>query len=110
MTVVVSGICVVGPLGEGRAAHWDALKAGTSAIASLTAAGGDPLPLAAGARAAGFDVKPHLTDRKMARLLNPALAFALAASRLALADCGLDLATVEPARRGLYCQTGMFQV
>lgn len=110
MTVVVSGIGVISPLGEGRAAHWARLSAGDSAIAPLAEAGGDPLPLAAGARAPGFDVKPHLTDRKMARLLNPASAFALAAAGLALADAGLDLAAIPPARRGLYCQTGMFQV
>ncbi len=109
MTVVVSGIGVVSPLGEGVTAHWARVQAGESAIAALGQAG-DSLPLVAGARVANFDVKPFLTDKKMARLLNPASALTLAASRLALDDAGLDLAAVPPARRGLYCQTGMFQV
>ena len=110
MTVVVSGIGIVSPLGEGAMAHWARIVAGASAIAPLAADGHDSLPLAAGARVPAFDVKPYLKDKKMARLLNPASALTLAASQLALADAGLDLASIPPARRGLYCQTGMFQV
>lgn len=110
MTIVVSGIGIVSPLGAGAQAHWARVTAGDSAIAALDGVGGDDLPLAAGARAAGFDVKPFLADKKMARLLNPASALKLAASKLALDDAGLDLAAVPPHRRGLYCQTGMFQV
>lgn len=110
MTVVVSGIGVVSPLGASAAAHWARVVAGESAIAPLGPLTGDALPLASGARVADFDVKPFLKDKKMARLLNPASALTLAASQLALDDAGLDLAAVPPARRGLYCQTGMFQV
>lgn len=110
MSVVITGIGVASPLGLGREAHWQALTAGTSAITTWTPDAVDPLPVHGGARLQSFDVTPFLKDRKMARLLSRPSALGFAAAHLAVADSGLDLDTVAPERRGLYCQTGMFQV
>lgn len=112
--VVISGIGIVSPLGEGRQAHWGRMLACDSAVGSLTANPRDPLPVFAGARFADFALLPYLADRKMARLLSTAAGYGFAATSLALKDAGerayLDLTHVAGARRGLYCQTGMFQV
>jgi 3-oxoacyl-[acyl-carrier-protein] synthase II len=108
--VVITGIGVASGLGLGRAAHWQALVAGEAALASWSPDPADPLPVHGGARVLNFDIMPHLRDRKMARLLSRASAFGFAASNLALADAHVNLASYAPDRRGLFCQTGMFQV
>ena len=108
--LVITGIGVASALGLGWRDHWDALVAGKSAIAGWTQDPADPLPVHGGARVDGFNVNPYLADRKMARLLSRSSALGFAASHMALADSKLDLATIPGDRRGLFCQTGMFQV
>lgn len=108
--LVITGIGVASALGLGRQAHWEALTAGTSAVAAWPRDPADPLPVHGGTRVEGFNVAPYLADRKMARLLSRSSALGFAAAHMALADRGLALDGIPGERRGLFCQTGMFQV
>lgn len=108
--VVITGIGIASALGLGREAHWQALLEGQSGVAAWGLEAQEPLPIHGGARIPTFDVMPYLADRKMVRLLGRPSALEFAASHLALNDAGGALAAVHPERRGLYCQTGMFQV
>ncbi|MDB5099537.1 MAG: Beta-ketoacyl-[acyl-carrier-protein] synthase [Cyanobacteria bacterium RYN_339] len=108
--LVITGIGVASALGLGRTAHWDALVAGKSAITAWAQDPADPLPVHGGARLENFNVAPYLADRKMARLLSRASALGFAASHMALEDAHIDMSAIPGERRGLFCQTGMFQV
>jgi 3-oxoacyl-[acyl-carrier-protein] synthase II len=87
--VAVTGLGVVSPIGIGREAFWDALFAGRSGIAPLSAFE----PVGCRSRLAGevrdFDPAAVL-GRQGLRLLDRTTRLALGASALALADAGLS--------------------
>lgn len=92
-TAVITGLGVVAPTGIGADTHWRASLAGRCGIAPIPDAA--DLPVRVAGQVAGFDetrwVEPRLivqTDRWTW--------FALAATRLALADAALDPGTLPP--------------
>lgn len=88
--VAVTGVGVVTPLGIGRDAFWRALAAGRSACE------GAPDSASVGELTVpGLELSPQL--RRMDRLSR----MAVIASRLALADAGLDAGAVPPGRLGI---------
>lgn len=102
--VAVTGIGIVSPLGVGREAFWAALSAGRSGIVPLEGLARDSGLPRIGAPAAVFDARaliasPHL--RRMDRLSR----MAVAASRLALDDAGIDAAHLVDAQTGIVLGT-----
>lgn len=108
--IALSGIGILSPLGIGRTPHWDRLRAKESGLVALEPDPIAPLPLSRGGLIKSFQLAEFLPDRKLARMLSQATSYSFAAAQLALTDAGVSMQGIPPERRGLYCQTGMFQV
>jgi 3-oxoacyl-[acyl-carrier-protein] synthase II len=98
--VVVSGIGLVTSIGFGREAFWTALLAGTSGIGPVESFDTSAFPVHLGAEVRGFDAAARL------RRLDPAETgrasqFAAVAARDALADAGLDDASLDRSASGV---------
>ncbi len=98
--VAVTGIGVVSPVGVGRQAFWRALLAGESGIAPVESFDTSRFKVRLGAEVRGFDPAPWC-ERLRPEELGRASQMAVAAARLALADAGLDVATIDAERAGV---------
>jgi act minimal PKS ketosynthase (KS/KS alpha) len=94
---VITGIGVIAPGGTGQAAFWDLLSSGRTATGPITAFDARNFRSRVAAEC-DFDPVAHgLTPREVRRM-DRAAQFAVACTREAIADSGLDLANV-PAER-----------
>jgi len=91
--VVVTGMGCVSPVGADRASTWEALCAGRSGVARITAFDPSDLPSQMAGEVKGFD-PIALLGRKEARRTGRGVALAVAAAREAVADSGIDLGPV----------------
>jgi 3-oxoacyl-[acyl-carrier-protein] synthase II len=89
MRVVVTGIGAVTPLGTGKQELWAALLAGKLGFAPVESFDTSPFSVHLGAEVRGFSAAPYVRTLDPERL-GRASQLAIAASRLALADAGLD--------------------
>ncbi len=88
--VVVTGIGVVSSLGPDRAAFWQGLREGRSAIAPIAAVDTTDLQFKNGAEVRGFEARAHF-DKRQADFYDRFAQFAVVAAREAIADSGLVL-------------------
>lgn len=97
--VVVTGLGAITPIGVGRERLWQGLRAERSAVGPVTRF--DPSIFRSRVAAEVNDFVPgdHL-DQKRAKRLDRFAQFAVAASRMALEDAGLDLAREDRERIG----------
>lgn len=103
--VVITGIGAVTPIGIGRAALWQGVRCGVSAVRGITRF--DPSPFASriAAEVDGFDPRDFM-DARWARRLDRFSQFALAAARLAVDDAGSPLDGCSDAI-GVYLGTAL---
>ena len=104
--VVITGIGAVTPIGTGRDALWDGLKAGRSAVRTLTRFDPSPFRSHNAAQVDDFTPSDHL-DAKRSKRLDRFGQFSVVAARLAVADSGLDLARENVDRIGAYMGTAL---
>lgn len=104
--VVITGVGMVTPLGLDRTTTWAALHTTHSAVRTVTRF--DPSPFRSHVAAAieGFDPVAQL-GQKLARRTDRCSQLALVATREALDDAGLDLATIAPDRVGVMMGTAL---
>ena len=104
--VVITGLGLVTPLGTGRDAFWSALRARHSRVGPISRF--DPTPFKSHIAAEVHDFHPgdHVEERR-ARRLDRFSQFSIAATRLALADAGLDLAREDRDRVGSMMGTAL---
>src|SRR5690606_23116211 len=95
-----TGIGLVSPLGTGTQATWDGLLAGRSGVGEITRFDASAFPTRIAAEVRDFDPEAFL-DRKEARKTDRFIQFALAASDMAAADAGLEVAPDEAERVGV---------
>jgi 3-oxoacyl-[acyl-carrier-protein] synthase II len=88
--VVVTGLGVVSPLGLDVTSTWSALREGVSGIGPITLFDASALPTRIGGEVRGFD-PVTLFGSKETRRSSRHIQFAMAASRQAVADSGLDI-------------------
>ena len=105
--VVVTGLGPMTPIGVGGDAFWEALSAGKSGVRNVE----DLVDLSGidvkiGAPIAAFDPADYI-EAKKARRLDRSAQFALAATKLALQDAAIDLATCDLDRFGVITGTGI---
>ena len=105
--VVVTGIGVLSPLGNDLASTWDGLTAGRSGIAKVSCTDPSSFPCQIAGEVRDFDPKPYFTNPKDARRADRFAHFAVAASRMALEDSGLDLEGVDRDRVGVMLGSGI---
>jgi len=98
--IVITGVGVVTSVGTGREPFWESLLAGRSGVSAVESFDTGGYSVHRGAEVKGFDAAPFLSNLDAARL-GRASQFAVAAARLALADAGLDAASLDPLRAGV---------
>jgi 3-oxoacyl-[acyl-carrier-protein] synthase II len=104
--VVVTGIGAVTPIGNDAPSTWRAALAGESGIDFIRAFDPSPFPVRIAAEVKDFD-PAGLVSPKELRKLDPNVRFALAASKEAVADAGLDEDGYDPARVGILYGTAI---
>jgi 3-oxoacyl-[acyl-carrier-protein] synthase II len=98
--VVITGIGAITPCGLTRDSFWDAVVRGESAAGPLTHFDTSNMPCKIACEVRGFDPVNYVGAAK-ARRLDPAVLYAIAASKEALVDSGLDLGRTDPDRIGV---------
>ena len=104
--VVITGIGAITPIGLGVDGLWDGLRRRTSAVRCITRF--DPTMFKSRIAGEVPDFMPtyHIEERR-ARRLDRYSQFAVAATRMALADARLDLAREDPDRVGAMMGTAL---
>lgn len=104
--VVITGLGVISPLGTGKELFWERLSRGQSGIAPVTRFPAVDFPT----RIAGEvkDFQPDVFfERKEAKRMDRFAQYAVAATRMALDDAGLQVEHEDKARVGVVLGTGI---
>jgi 3-oxoacyl-[acyl-carrier-protein] synthase II len=104
--VVITGIGPVTPIGIGKDAFWEGLRAARSAVRRVTRFDPSPFRSHVAAEVDGFD-SSHWLDPRRAKRLDRCSLFSLAAARLALADAGIELDREDADRVGAMMGTAL---
>lgn len=104
--VVITGIGTVTSYGDGVETFWDNLLAAKSGIDTVQSFDISDYPSKVGAEALHFKPGDYM-DPKEARRNDRYTQFAVASSRLALKDAGVDPATLDPDRFGVLIGSGI---
>jgi 3-oxoacyl-[acyl-carrier-protein] synthase II len=104
--VVVTGLGLVTPVGIGVESSWQALCAGKSGVGPITCFDTSELHTKIAAEVKDFNAEDWLS-KKEARRTERFIAFAMAASRMALDDSGLKIDSSNQERVGVYTGCGL---
>ncbi|MBW1698748.1 MAG: beta-ketoacyl-ACP synthase II [Deltaproteobacteria bacterium] len=104
--VVITGVGLITPLGIGKDETWDALCAGKSGIATITRFDPTGYETQIAAEVKGFRPEDFLS-RKEAKRTSEFIAYAIAASRMAVEDAGLIINESNADRVGVITGCGL---
>lgn len=104
--VVVTGIGTVTTFGNGVDPFWEAMLAGKSGLAAVTSFDTTDYPSKVGSECTDFNAADFM-DPKEARRNDRYTHFAVASSKLALEDAGIDTTKVDPERFGVLVGSGI---
>ncbi len=104
--VVISGLGLVSAAGLSVEQNWKRVRDGKTAIDFIRKIDSTSLPCRMGGEVQGLKPRSFLTNPKIIRFLRPDVLFGLAAAFQALADSGLDLASEDLSRAGLFVGNG----
>jgi 3-oxoacyl-[acyl-carrier-protein] synthase II len=104
--VVVTGVGAVTPIGNTAEEFWASLVEGRSGIGPITRFDAGAYPTRIAGEVRGFDSLAYV-DKKDDRKLDPYLKYAMACAVMAVADAGLDVATVDRERFGVLVGSGI---
>jgi 3-oxoacyl-[acyl-carrier-protein] synthase II len=105
--VVITGLGPITPIGIGKDAFWEALRASRSGVRRVDdRVDLEGIDVRIGAPVDGFDPLAYM-DKKVAHRTDRATHFALAATGLALADAGIERGDLHPDRVGVVVGTGI---
>ncbi len=105
--IVVTGLGVVSPFGDGVAPFWDALKAGKNGVSNVTLFDASDLNCQVAAECKDFDPTKYM-DAKEAKRSDRYTQFAVAAAKLAMQDSGLVVGeNLEAERFGVLIGSGV---
>ena len=104
--VVITGVGGVTPVGTGKAEIWNSIKNGVSGIGTITKF--DPTDFAChvGAEVKDFDVTKYI-EKKEAKRMDLFVQYAIAGTKLAVEDAGLDMSAEDPTRVGVMIGSGI---
>lgn len=104
--VVITGIGVISPIGTGRDVFWKALLEGKNGIERITRF--DPTELSAQIAGEVKDFEPEkYIDKKEAKRIDRYSQFAMAATKMAFEDSGMDLEAENRERIGTFIGSGI---
>ncbi len=104
--VVITGIGLVSPLGIGVEKNWESMLEGKSGISRITKFDASRYSSQIAGEIKGFEPLDFM-ERKELRKMDPFIQYSLAAAHLAVQDSGIDLATLEGERCGVYVGSGI---
>ncbi len=104
--VVVTGLGVVSALGTGRAAHFEGLREGRSAIGPIERIPSDRLMIKIAAEARGFEGEDYF-DRSQIALYDRVTQMALVAAEEAMSQSGLEITEALGLRTATIIATAM---
>jgi 3-oxoacyl-[acyl-carrier-protein] synthase II len=104
--VVVTGLGAVTPIGIGKDEFWQSLLAGKSGISKITHFDASEYTTQIAGEVKDFDPTKYI-DKKEAKRMDPFTQFAVAASKMAFEDSGINLELEDRTRIGTMIGTGI---
>ncbi len=104
--VVITGMGVITPIGTDVESYWKSLKEGTVGIAPITCFDTADFKCKLAAEVKDFDPKEYV-DAKAARRMERFTQFAVAASKQALEQSGIDMEKEDPYMAGVSLGSGI---
>lgn len=104
--VVVTGMGAITPIGLGVEEFWNGIKEGRIGFGQITHFDSTEYKSHVAAEVKGFQAKDYV-DPKTARRMEPFAQYAVAASKEALEDSGLDMTKEDPYRVGCSIGSGV---
>ena len=103
--VVITGMGAVTPLGNDIATTWKAVQQGTSGIRAITRFDASSFPCRIGGELVKFDPRAYLSAKEVQKT-DPFIQYALASSRMAVDDAGLNKGPYNADRTGVVVGSG----
>lgn len=104
--VVVTGIGAITPLGLTAEESWENLKKGVSGAGPITHFDASQFKTQFACEVKGFNANNYM-DRKEARKMDLYTQYAIAAAKMAIADSGMDMETVDKHEIGVVLGVGI---
>ena len=105
--VVITGLGVVSPVGNGKEEFWNNLLAGKPGVGPITQFDATDFPVKIAGEVKDFDPVALAGDRKTVRHMDRYTQFAVAAAKMAVADAKLDMIKENPDMAGTLIGTGI---
>jgi 3-oxoacyl-[acyl-carrier-protein] synthase II len=106
--VVITGLGAVTPLGNDVETFWSNLKNGVSGVHTIDAFDTTAYDCKIGGQVRGFDPKPFFKNPKDLRRTDRFTQLAMAAAKMAVEDCGIDIEKLDRRDRfGVIVSTGI---
>jgi 3-oxoacyl-[acyl-carrier-protein] synthase II len=106
--VVITGLGAITPLGNDVETFWSNLKNGVSGIRAIDAFDTTAYDCRIGGQVRGFDPKPFFKNPKDLRRTDRFTQLAMAAAKMAVEDCGIDIEKLDRRDRfGVIVSTGI---
>src|SRR5438132_10621787 len=105
--VVITGLGAITPVGNDVETFWSSLKNGVSGIRRIAAFDTSGFDCQIGGEVRDFDPKPYFKNPKDARRTDRFAQLAMAASKMAMQDSGIDLEKVRRDRFGVIVSSGI---
>ncbi|MEY2557233.1 MAG: 3-oxoacyl-[acyl-carrier-protein] synthase [Verrucomicrobiota bacterium] len=105
--VVITGIGVITPVGNDLDTFWSNLKNGVSGIELVQAFDTEKFDCKIGGEVRNFDPKDFFNNVKDARRTDRFAQLAMAAAKMAMTDCGIDMEKVDRTRFGAVVSSGI---
>ncbi len=105
--VVITGIGVISPIGNDLATFWSNLKNGVSGIETIAVFDPTDYDCRIAGEAKGFDPTPFFKNPKDVRRTDRFTQMAMAASKMAIDNSGVDLSLVDCNRFGVVLGSGI---
>lgn len=106
--VVITGLGAITPLGNDVETFWSNLKNGVSGIRAIDAFDTTAYDCKIGGQVRGFDPKSFFKNPKDVRRTDRFTQLAMAAAKMAVEDCGIDIANLKQRDRfGVIVSTGI---
>ena len=106
--VVITGLGALTPLGNDVETFWSNLKNGVSGIRAIDAFDTAAYDCRIGGQVRGFDPKPFFKNPKDLRRTDRFTQLAMAAAKMAVEDCGIDIEKLDRRDRfGVIVSTGI---
>ena len=105
--VVITGMGVISPVGNTKDDFWKNIQAGKSGIRRIQSMDTEKYDCKIAGEVVGFDPTVHFNNHKDARRADRYFQFAMAASKMATKDAGLNPDSLDPHRVGVMVGSGI---